>query len=168
MNGHNETINAAPNDVERLSTWLDCASAIDALIARASKMIDLVDHDLRLQGWDTQARAEALRVAMHVRGVQVRMLLAEQRHIAAEFPRLFNLLKTHGHRLAIVTPNKRIQPVEFMAVADGQHSIFRPISVQSTGFAYIENRSKSVTYSTNFKVIWEQGGRRLFPESFGL
>jgi hypothetical protein len=154
--------------VRRLSTWLDCASVIDEIIARAMRTIDVVDHDLRLQGWDTQARADELRIAMHQRNVQVRMVLAQQTHIAAEFPRLFNLLKTHGHRLAIMTPNKRIQPVEFMAVADGQHSVFRPISVQSTGLAYFENRSKSVSYSTNFKVIWEQGGRRLFPESFGL
>jgi hypothetical protein len=156
------------NNAKRLNTWLDCAAAIDDLIARATRTIDLVDRDLRLQGWESLTRAEALRVAMHARNVHVRMLLEEQRHIAAEFPRLFNLLKTHGHRLTILTPNKRVQPVEFMAVADGQHSLFRPISVHSTGFAYFENRAKSNTYSTNFKVIWEQGGRRLFPESFGL
>lgn len=151
-----------------LSTWSDCALAIDELIERSHRTLDLIDRDLRLQGWETLERAESLRRAMHERGVQVRMALGETNHLAGELPRVFNLLKTHGHKLVIVRPEKRLQPVEFMAVADGQHSLFRPISVQSGGFAHFENRSKSTVYSANFKVLWEQGGRRLFPESFGL
>jgi hypothetical protein len=151
-----------------LATWSDCAVALDELIERSQRTLDIVDRDLRLQGWESLERAESLRRAMHERGVQVRMALCETNHLASELPRLFNLLKTHGHKLSIVRPEKRLQSIEFMAVADGQHSLFRPILVHSNGFAYFENRSKSTVYSANFKVLWEQGGRRLFPESFGL
>lgn len=151
-----------------LSTWADWVVAIDEVISRANRTLELVDRDLRLQGWDTQARADALRRAIHERGVQVRFALSDTGHIASEFPRVFNLLKTHGHKLEILRLEKQRQPAESVVVADGQHSLFRPISVQPRGIAVFENRSKSIIYSTNFKVLWEQGGRRLFPESLGL
>jgi hypothetical protein len=149
-------------------SWLDNAEAIDALIARANRTLDFVDQDLCLQNWETLARAEALRAAMHARNVRVRIILNSTRDLLQRYPRLANLLKTHGHRLTILQAGSHPKPDQFMAVADGQHSLFRPILVQSRGFSYFDNPTKSNIYDTKVKVIWGNGGRRLFPEAFGL
>jgi hypothetical protein len=151
-----------------LLSWQDNAEAIDALIARSQKTLDIVDANLRLQGWETRARADALKDAMHARNVHVRILLLETNHLSTEFPRLANLLKTQGHRLSILGTAAEPKPGQFLAVADRQHSIFRPVLVQSRGFSYFDNAEKSIIYANNFKLIWEQGGDRVFPEAFGL
>jgi hypothetical protein len=156
-------------DVENpLLTWSDNVRAIDELIARANKTLDVFDRDLRLQNWETRARIDALKTAMHERGVRVRIALLSSNHLSSELPRLFNLLKTHGHRLSILESQMQPKPSHFFAVADRQHSIFRPILVQSGGLAFFENTEKSSIYSDNFKVIWEHGGTPEFPEAFGL
>ncbi len=151
-----------------LISWLDNAAAIDALIARTNRTLDIVDQDLSLQGWETLARTDALRDAMHTRGVQVRIIVNDLRHVGQHCPRLTQLLKTHGHRLAVLQTSEQPKPEQFMAVADGQHSLFRPVLVQSRGFSYFDNPAKSTIYITKVKVIWGKGGRRLFPEAFGL
>jgi hypothetical protein len=151
-----------------LISWLDNAEAIDALIARANRTLDFVDQDLSLQNWETLARAEALRAAMHDRNVHVRIILNSTRALSQHYPRLANLLKSHGHRLAILQTACQPKPEQFMAVADGQHCLFRPVLVQSHGFSYFDNPAKSNIYDSKVKVIWQKGGRRLFPEAFGL
>jgi hypothetical protein len=152
----------------QLLSWRDNAIAIDELIARAERTIDIVDHDLSLQGWETLARADALRTAMHDRNVQVRIVLNDAKALTKHFPRHVQLLKTHGHRLAILQTKCQPKPEQFLAVADGQHSIFRPVLVRSEGFADFENSGKSMAYLTKVNVIWDQGGQKLFPEAFGL
>jgi hypothetical protein len=151
-----------------LLTWHDNAIAIDELIARASKSIDIIDANLRLQGWESRARAEALHHAMHLRNVHVRIGLLETQHLSSEFPRLFSLLRTHGHRLSITKLTIAPKPTRFIAVADRQHGIFRPVLVQSGGIVFFGNSAKSITYTTELEVIWQQGGVRVFPEAFGL
>jgi hypothetical protein len=151
-----------------LLTWADNAAAIDELIARAERTLDVIDQDLSLQGWETLARAEALRVAMHDRAVQIRLIVNDAKSIASTFPRLRNLLKTHGHRMTVLQTRAHPKPEQFIAVADGQHSIFRPVLVQSRGFAYFDNLAKSTIYTSKVNVVWEFGGLRVFPEAFGL
>jgi hypothetical protein len=156
-------------DIENsLLTWSDNARAIDEIIARANKTLDLFDDDLRFQDWETRVRIDALKAAMHERGVKVRIALCRNNHLLAKLPRLMNLLKTHGHRLAILESEMPSKPEHFFAVADRQHCIFRPVLVQPRGFVFFENAEKSSIYSDNFKVIWEHGGPRVFPEAFGL
>jgi hypothetical protein len=155
-------------EANSLISWLDNAVAIDALIAQTNRTLDIVDQDLSLQGWESLARANALRSAMHERGARIRIVLNDLRHVSQHCPRLVMLLRSHGHRLTILQTSNHPKPEQFMAVADGQHSLFRPVLVQSRGFSFLNNPAKSIIYATEVKVIWEKGGRRLFPEAFGL
>lgn len=151
-----------------LLTWADNAVAIDELLCRAKCTLDLLDHNLALQGWETLARSQALRTAIQDREVQVRLILNDTQSIASAYPRIFSLLKTLGHRLIVLQTRAYPKPEQFMAVADGQHCIFRPVLVRSRGFAYFDNAAKSNIYLHKVNVIWEFGGQRLFPEAFGL
>ncbi len=151
-----------------LLSWSDNAEAIDEIIARCRRTLDVVDEDLSLQGWETLSRADELRRALHERRVQVRLILNSTATVASRQPRLMQLLSTHGHALTVLQTRSHPKPARFMAVADGQHCILRPVLVQSHGFAYFNNPAKSNIYATELKVIWDQGGRRLFPEAFGL
>jgi hypothetical protein len=155
-------------EANSLISWPDNAVAIDALIARTNRTLDVVDQDLRLQGWESLARADALRSAMHDRGARIRIVVNDLRYVSQHCPRLMLLLKTHGHRLSVLQASSHPKPDQFMAVADGQHSLFRPVLVQSRGFVFFDNPAKSIIYTTEVNVIWEKGGRRLFPEAFGL
>ena len=96
------------------------------------------------------------------------MLLVDDATVQALIPRLTHLLKTHSHLLTImVAENPPLSAANYV-VADRQHILFRPISVQSRGSLNWHDPYKSTTYSESFNVVWQQGGRRVFPEAFGL
>lgn len=151
-----------------LLTWADNASAINELIARSQRSLDVIDQDLSLQGWETVARADALRIAMQDRAVQIRLIVIDAKKVASLYPRVINLLKTHGHLFTVLQTRAHPKPTQFIAVADGQHSIFRPVLVRSHGFAYFDNSAKSIIYTHKVNVTWEFGGQRVFPEALGL
>jgi plasmid stability protein len=152
----------------KLLSWQDVSQAIDQLIAKSNRSIDLFDHDLGLQGWETRSRHDAIRAAMHHRSVKVRILLRDTTMMRTKYPRLVSLLATHGHRLQIIQAARRPKLEQFFAVADGQHLIFRPVLVQSAGLLFFENPSKTSTWAREFEVLWQQGGEKVFPEAFGL
>ena len=151
-----------------LVSWLDVSHALDEVVARCEKSLDVFDQTLTLQGWESRTRCDALWVAMNERRVHVRMLLIDDSNVQSLMPRLMNLLKTHGHLLTLmVAENPPLSTANYV-VADRQHILFRPNSVQSRGSLHWHDPYKSTTYLSTFEVIWQQGGRRIFPEAFGL
>ena len=151
-----------------LVSWLDVSHALDEVVARCEKTLDVFDQTLTLQGWESRTRCDALLVAMNERRVHVRVLLIDDSNVQSLMPRLMNLLKTHGHLLTLmVAENPPLSTANYV-VADRQHILFRPNSVQSRGSLRWHDPYKSTTYLSIFEVIWQQGGRRIFPEAFGL
>ena len=151
-----------------LISWRDVSAALEQLIAKTERTLDIFDQSLALQDWGTKARCDALKVAMISRRARVRMLLVDTQIVAAELPRLMQLLKTLGHRISIMAVPKGEFPVVNFVVADQQHVLFRPNSVRSAGAVYFDNPYKSIGYAHTFEVLWQQGGDRVFPETFGL
>lgn len=151
-----------------LVSWRDVASALDEIVAKTQRTLDVFDQSLALQDWGNKARCEALKIAMIERRVRVRMLIVDGHIVNSELPRLLQLLKTLGHQISILEAAKGVFPGSNFVVADQQHLLFRPNSVRSTGSLDFNNTYKSKTYSDTFKVMWQQGGRRIFPEAFGL
>ena len=98
----------------------------------------------------------------------VRVLLIDDTNVQSAMPRLTNLLKTHGHWLTLmVAENPPLSTANYV-VADRQHILFRPNSVQSFGSMNWYDPYKSTTYNQTFNALWQQGGRRVFPGAFGL
>lgn len=151
-----------------LISWRDVSAALDELIVKTERTLDVFDQSLALQEWGSKARCEALKAAMIERRVKVRMLIVDPQIVTAELPRLIQLLKTLGHRISIAAAPEAAFPASNFVVADQQHLLFRPNSVQSTGSLHFYNPYKSIGYAQTFEVIWQQGGRRVFPETFGL
>ena len=151
-----------------LVSWPDVSAALDEVIAHCEKTLDVFDHAMTLQGWESSARCNALAAAMHERRVHVRVLLVDDGKVTAAMPRLINLLKTHGHRLTLMVTENPPQSTASYVVADRQHILFRPNSVHSRGSLHWSDPYKSTTYTNLFEVSWQQGGRRIFPEAFGL
>ena len=160
--------NSANADQRALISWRDVSAALDELIEKTQRTLDVFDQSLALQDWGTKARCEALMVAMRERRVRVRMLIVGTQTVSAELPRLMQLLKTLGHQMTIIAAPEGAFPASNFVVADQQHLLFRPNSVRSTGSLYFHNPYKSIGYTNTFEVIWQQGGRRVFPEAFGL
>ncbi len=142
--------------------------AIDEMIARTQREFVCLDENLTLQGWESKARFDQLHDAIIVRGAKVRIALSDTRSLSGRAPRIMSLLRTHGHKLSILKARARPFPDAALAVADGQHALFRPVLVQSRGFLFFENSGISKTYLNRFEVIWQQGGSLVFPEAFGL
>ncbi len=165
MEGGNDTPNA---NQRALLSWRDVSAALDELIAKAERTIDVFDQSLAQQDWGSIARFEALKVAMLARRVRVRVVLVDTQVVTAELPRLMQLLKTMGHQMAIIAAPEGSFRASNFVVADQQHLLFRPKSVQPTGSLNFSNSYKSMAYSNTFEVIWQHGGRRVFPEVFGL
>lgn len=155
-------------DSRSLLTWDDVSRALDELVARSSRTLDVLDHALTLQDWGGRARCDALQRAAFERHVHIRILVADGHYVQSQAPRLTNLLKTLGHRIEIMVSAAHEFPASALVVADRQHFLFRPNSVRSVGLVGFENPSKSVPYASTFQVLWEQGGERVFPEVLGL
>ncbi len=151
-----------------LISWGDVSRAVDELVARCEKTLDVFDHTLALQGWESRTRCDALLAAMNERNMRIRMLLVSDTNVHSAMPRLTNLLKTHGHLLTVMVAENMPQSAANYVVADRQHILFRPNSVQSRGSLNWHDPYKSTTYMSTFEVVWQQGGRRVFPEAFGL
>ena len=159
---------ATPNDFRSLLSWDDVSHALNELIDRTSRTLDVFDHSLALQDWSSRARCEALQRAALAHHVHVRILVVDMHVVSTQAPRLLNLLKSIGHRVTIMESDAHELPECGYAVADRQHFLFRPISVQSPGTLNFGNPAKSMGYANSFHVLWEQGGRRVFPEQLGL
>ena len=153
---------------QTLISWRDVSIAVDQLIVKTERTLDVFDQSLALQDWGGKARCEALKVAIMERRVRVRILLVDTQNVTAELPRLIQLLKTLGHRISIMEAPEGAFPASNFVVADQQHLLFRPNSVRSTSSLYFNNPYKSISYAQSFEVIWQHGGRRVFPEAFGL
>ena len=160
--------NSVTPESRPLISWSDVSSALDELVARCEKTLDVFDQALTLQSWESRARCGALLVAMNERNVRIRVMLCDDHVIRSGLPRLVNLLKTHGHQLQIMVAENPPQSAANYVVADRQHILFRPNSVQSRGSLNWYDPYKSTTYMSTFEVVWQQGGRRIFPEAFGL
>ncbi len=169
MESAENNLHAEANANQRaLISWRDVSAALDELIVKTQRTLDIFDQSLALQDWGTKARCEALKVAMIERRVRVRMLIVDTQIATAELPRLMQMLKTLGHQMSIMAAPEGAIPASNFVVADQQHLLFRPNSVRSTGSLYFHNPYKSTGYTHTFEVIWQQGGRRVFPEAFGL
>ena len=151
-----------------LVSWRDVSTALDALIVKTERSLDIFDQSLALQDWGTKARCEALKIAMMQRRVHVRMLIVDTQMVTTQLPRLMQMLKTLGHQMSIKTAPDGAFPASNFVVADQQHLLFRPNSVRSTGSLYFHNPYKSIGYAHTFEVIWQQSTQRVFPEAFGL
>lgn len=160
--------NSVPSESRPLVSWLDVSHALDEIVARCEKTLDVFDLALTLQGWETRARCDALLVAMNARHALIRILLVDDTAVQSAMPRLTNLLKTHGHRLTLMVAEHPPKSASNYVVADRQHILLRPNSVQSRGSVNWHDPYKSTTYNESFNVVWQHGGRRMFPESFGL
>ena len=160
--------NSVSPESRSLISWSDVSCALDEVVARCEKTLDVFDQALTLQGWESRARCGALLVAMNERNVRIRVMLCDDHVIRSGLPRLVNLLKTHGHQLQIMVAENPPQSAANYVVADRQHILFRPNSVQSRGSLNWHDPYKSTTYLSTFEVVWQQGGRRIFPEAFGL
>ena len=156
------------SDSRALISWNDVCAALDEIVAKSQRSIDVFDATLALQAWGSKARCELLSRAMIERKVRVRMLVVNAEFARRELPRLINLLATLGHQLTVMQAAEGVEPTANFVVADQQHLLFRPNSVQSRGAVIFNNPYKSMTYSRSFEVVWQQGGERLFPEAFGL
>ena len=160
--------NRANKNQYALISWRDVSTALDELIAKSERTLDVFDHSLALQDWGSRARCEALKVAIMERRVHVRMLIVDTHIVSAELPRLMQMLKTLGHQMSIMAAPEGAFPASNFVVADQQHLLFRPNSVQSSGSLYFNNSYKSMGYAHTFQVIWQQSSRQVFPEAFGL
>ena len=152
----------------QLLSWRDVCIALDELIAKTDRTLDVFDQSLALQDWGTRARCDALKTAMMDRRVHVRMLIVDSKMVTGELPRLLQMLKSLGHQISIVAAPEGTFPASNFVVADQQHLLFRPNSVRSMGSLHFHNPYKSMVYSQSFEVLWQQGGQRVFAEAFGL
>lgn len=84
---------------------------------------------------------------------RVHILLVDTQIVTAELSRLMQLLKTLGHQMSIMAVPNGAFPVSNFVVADQQHLVFRPNSVQSTGTVYFHNLYKSTGYAHRCEVI---------------
>ena len=165
MENEDHTTDASPR---ALISWRDVSVALDELIAKTERTLDVFDRSLALQDWGSKSRCEALKVAMLERRVRVRMLVVDTQMVTVELPRLMQMLKTLGHQMSIMAAPEGAFPASNFVVADQQHLLFRPNSVRSMGSLHFHNPYKSMGCTGTFEVMWQHGGQRVFPEAFGL
>jgi len=110
--------------------------ALDQVIGLASRTLRIFDHNLEGAGYESPARAEALKTFLAAHPANRLYLVAHDlSHLTRNCPRLLALLKYHGHAIEVretVDAAKGIY--DPFAVADELHYVHR--------FHYQQNRAE--------------------------
>lgn len=149
-------------------TWADVGAALDTLFELSQHTVDIVDRDLSLQGWESPERIARIEHALVERGVTVRILLADLRHLEQHLARLTALVRRRGKQLTIIGSSQPEALTQIMVIVDKQHGLTRPDPSRSQGRIWIEDYNKSKSYEEFFNQVWRLGGRQYFPELHGV
>lgn len=112
------TVQCLPLEGRRAHT-----QALDLLVSWARRQIGLFDHDLGDTGWNGSERIRLLTDFLQgSRLARCEIFLRDAGRITARFPRLANLLRSHGHAVTIYQVGEDAQALyDPFLIVDGRH-----------------------------------------------
>jgi hypothetical protein len=130
--------------------------ALDQLIGLAGRTLRIFDHNLEGAGYESPARAEALRTFLAANPANRLYLVAHDlSHLSRNCPRLLDLLKHHGHAIEVrETVDEAKGVYDPFAVADEQHYVHRFHYQQNRAELALEDPGGAHALVKRFEEIW--------------
>jgi hypothetical protein len=155
---------------ELFTTWADYQTAIDRVLALATKRICIYDEDLGLLHLETPERLAALKAPFASAGSDcLRIALRNVAPLQQRHPLLLRLLATHGHKCAMQqTADQLAHLRDSMILVDDAHAVIRFDRDQPRGKLLVDESDEVMPYRRRFEEIWAEGGTPVAATTLGL
>lgn len=155
---------------EALATVAAQIAAIDELIGLAKLSIRVYDMDLSRMGWNGVERAR--RLVSFLRGspaARLEIIVQDTSWIEQSCPRLTQLLKTHGHAMAIKRSGDDARnAMDPLMIVDGVHFLHRFNIAQPRAALSIGDPAAATPLVTRFDAISETAEPGISATTLGL
>ncbi|GIK85317.1 MAG: hypothetical protein BroJett026_07980 [Betaproteobacteria bacterium] len=161
---------APPPEERRLDTIAAQREAIDALLALATQRVHVFDRDLADGGWDTAARAEALKAFLRrSRTAELRIVVHDTRHLERSCPRITALLRGYAHAMAVWRTGPEARSAsDALVIVDARHALHRYHVDQPRATLLLSMPQAVEPLATRFDEIWATGEPALGGSVLGL
>ena len=155
---------------ELFTTWTEYQSAIDRLLALATKRIWIYDEDLGMLHLEAPARSEMLKPALAVTHHDcLRIALRNTAPLQQRQPLLQRLLATHSHNSAVQqTPEQLSHLRDSMVLVDDAHALIRFDRDQPRSKLLLDEPEEVMPYRRRFEELWAEGGTPVGATTLGL
>ncbi|MBS1198529.1 MAG: hypothetical protein H6R18_2314 [Proteobacteria bacterium] len=155
---------------ELFTSWGDYQIAIDRLLALAQHELRIYDKNLVQLKLENPARIEMLkRLLANSRGITLRITLRDAGHLRDQSPRLMELLRNNGHRMAITeTPENLAHLRDGMILADDSNGLILFDQDQPRCKLIVDDIGGTSAYLRRFEEIWQEGGHPFSASVAGL
>ena len=155
---------------ELFTSWADYQSAIDRLLAMATKRIWIYDEDLGTLHLETTERIEMLKRSLaSARHDCLRIALRNTAPLQQRQPLLQRLLAMHSHNSAAQqTPEQLSHLRDSMILVDDEHALIRFDRDQPRSKLLIDEPEEVMPYRRRFEEIWAEGGIPVATTTLGL
>ena len=154
----------------KLAGESDYEQALDEVIGLARRSLHLFDTDLKVGGYASQKRFEALRdFLLRDRGNRLVIVLHEVDFLTARCPRLMTLLRTHSHGISIHKTHEhaRVASDPFI-VADEAHYVHRFHSDDARSLLALHDHAGARQLEERFGQLLEASHPAVFATTLGL
>lgn len=154
---------------ERLDTVAAQAEAIDTLIELATVKLLVFDRDLATAGWNGVRRAERLAAFVRRRHARLSIIVHDTRYLESSCPRLLDLVKVHGHAMAVWrTGSEARAATDALVIADDRHYLHRYHVDQPRATLGLSKPAAAKPLVMRFEAIWSTGEPALGGSVLGL
>lgn len=155
---------------ELITSWADYQTALDRLLAIATRKICVYDEDLVALKLESAARLAALSRLLNA-GQQntLHVALRNAAPFRGQFPRLLKFFGTYSHLASIQeTPPQLAHLRDSMILVDEKHALIRFEQNLPRSKLLIDEAEEVRPYLTRFNEIWAEGGETVFANPLGL
>lgn len=155
---------------ELITSWAYYQTAIDRLLAIATKQICIYDEDLATLKLDSPPRlAHIRRLVSSARSDALSIAVRNGSPLRNQHPLLQNLLTTYGHvASAQETPPQLAHLRDSMIIVDDKHGLIRFERDMPRSKLLIDENDELRPYLAKFREIWAEGGERISNSTVGL
>lgn len=114
-------------------------AAIDNVLVQAQQRLRIFDQDLRTGGWQSIARAQALREFIAQPGHQLTLILHHAEYFQQHCPRLQELLRLYAHQFRIFITNAHAKIATDNFILADEHAYLRRFHIDQPRFRYVLN-----------------------------
>lgn len=153
-----------------ITTKREFADALDELMGKTSRTLQIFDPDLTAYGMNSIAREQQLREFLGKRRTnRLRIVVHDIDPITQRMPRLMSLLRVYGHAIAIHQTQEEIRNLQdVLVVGDDAHCLRRPHASQSRGAVYLDDAVETRAWLSRFNAIWEHSTPAVSATTVGL
>ena len=155
---------------ELINSWIEYQSAIDRILALASRQVWIFDEDLGMLHLETPERIAALTAPLaSLQPDCLRIALRNSEPLQQRQPLTRRLLTVYSHNSAAQqTPEQLAHLRDSMILVDDAHALVRFDRNQPRGKLLIDEPDEVMPYRRRFAEIWAEGGTPVTPTTLGL